>query len=107
TRSARNRSPKASSTPRAESSDDMDMEDVATAETVPPLPPNATPEERAIWIRRKNTLSARKNRKLRALKAQQLSEQATQLTIEKEMWKTRAETLRGLLSSHGIPCPHW
>ncbi|KAH8831722.1 hypothetical protein DL96DRAFT_1706133 [Flagelloscypha sp. PMI_526] len=101
------KSSKASSISHEASPDDMDADDASSVETVPPLPPNATSEERAIWLRRKNTLSARKNRKIRAMKAQQLEEQATQLSLEKEIWKTRAETLRGLLTSHGIPCPNW
>ncbi|KAH8833915.1 hypothetical protein DL96DRAFT_472811 [Flagelloscypha sp. PMI_526] len=83
------------------------LEDFDDFETVPPLPANPTAEEKAQWLRKKNTLSARKNRKLKAIRAQRLEDQVAQLTIEKEIWKTRAETLRQLLSSHGIPCPNW
>ncbi|KAH8825483.1 hypothetical protein DL96DRAFT_1711312 [Flagelloscypha sp. PMI_526] len=59
-----------SSLSSAESADDMDVEDMQAVETVPPLPPNATLEDGTIWLRGKNTLSARKHSKLRAMKGQ-------------------------------------
>jgi hypothetical protein len=55
--------------------------------------------------RRKNTIAARKSR-LRKLEQRIALQQAVErLTTEKEIWKTRALTLRSLLTSHGIPCP--
>ncbi|KAH8833899.1 hypothetical protein DL96DRAFT_1703538 [Flagelloscypha sp. PMI_526] len=82
-------------------------EEPSEFEPLPPLPVEASSEERAQWLRKKNALSARKNRKLKAMKAQRLEEQVVRLQLEKEKWKTRAETLRQLLTSNGIPCPRW
>ncbi|KAH8825480.1 hypothetical protein DL96DRAFT_1557154 [Flagelloscypha sp. PMI_526] len=92
----------------AESADDMDVEDIQAVETVPTLHQTATPENRALWLDPKNSHECvKKIGNCRAMKAQQLEEQAAQLSFEKEMWKTRAETLKGLSSSRGIHYPNW
>jgi len=55
--------------------------------------------------RRKNTIAARKSR-MKKLEHKIALEQAVEkLTTEKEIWKTRALTLRSILHKHGIPCP--
>lgn len=55
--------------------------------------------------RRKNTIAARRSR-LKKLEQKIALEQAVErLTREREIWRTRALTLRSLLTSHGIPCP--
>ena len=67
------------------------------------LGPNATEKEQIEWKRRQNTLAARKSRKRKLLHQQELEESVERLTQEKEVWRTRALTLRQLLHSHGVP----
>jgi hypothetical protein len=55
--------------------------------------------------RRKNTLAARKSRMKKLEQKVALEQTVERLTTEREIWKTRALTLRSLLTSHGIPCP--
>lgn len=55
--------------------------------------------------RRKNTIAARKSRQKKLEQKLALEQAVERLTTEKEIWKTRALTLRSLLTSHGIPCP--
>ncbi|RXW17710.1 hypothetical protein EST38_g8146 [Candolleomyces aberdarensis] len=66
---------------------------------------NATDQEKIEWKRRQNTLAARRSRKRKLLQQQQLEQAVEDLTREKEIWRTRALTLRQLLISHGILCP--
>lgn len=75
--------------------------------TEEPLAPNATDQEKIDWRRRQNTLAARRSRKRKMAHQQYLEEAVEKLTVEKETWRTRAEMLKSLLSSHGIPCPDW
>ncbi|TFK21629.1 hypothetical protein FA15DRAFT_597543 [Coprinopsis marcescibilis] len=70
-----------------------------------PLGPNATEQEKIEYKRRQNTLAARRSRKRKLQQQMQLQEQVELLTKEKEIWKTRALTLRQLLLTHGILCP--
>ncbi|TEB24035.1 hypothetical protein FA13DRAFT_1639136 [Coprinellus micaceus] len=78
-----------------------DEEDELDGEKAPG--PNATEKEQIEWKRRQNTLAARKSRKRKLEHQQQLESRVTDLTREKEVWKTRALTFRQLLVSHGIP----
>lgn len=55
--------------------------------------------------RRKNTIAARKSRMKKLEQRVALEQAVERLTTEREVWKTRALTLRSLLTSHGIPCP--
>lgn len=55
--------------------------------------------------RRKNTLAARKSRRKKLEQKMELEETVKKLTTEREIWRTRALTLKSLLTSHGIPCP--
>lgn len=73
--------------------------------TEEPPASNATDQEKIEWKRRQNTLAARRSRTRKMIKVQQLEETVERLTKEKEIWKTRAFTLKQLLRSHGIICP--
>jgi hypothetical protein len=73
--------------------------------TEEPPASNATDQEKIEWKRRQNTLAARRSRKRKMLNVQRLEESVERLTREREVWKTRALTLRQLLHSHGIICP--
>lgn len=73
--------------------------------TEEPPAANATDQEKIEWRRRQNTLAARRSRKRKLLQQQHLEEMVERLTREKEVWRTRALTLRQLLHSHGILCP--
>lgn len=55
--------------------------------------------------RRKNTIAARKSRMKKLEQKMALEQAVERLTTEREIWRTRALTLRSLLTSHGIPCP--
>ncbi|KAF5352511.1 hypothetical protein D9756_006276 [Leucocoprinus leucothites] len=55
--------------------------------------------------RRKNTIAARKSRMKKLEQKMALEKAVEKLTTEREIWRTRALTLRSLLTSHGIPCP--
>lgn len=79
-----------------------DGEDELTEE---PPAANATDQEKIEWKRRQNTLAARRSRKRKLQQQQALEEAVEQLSRDKEMWRTRALTLRQLLLSHGILCP--
>jgi hypothetical protein len=81
---------------------DEDEEDELTEE---PPASNATDQEKIEWKRRQNTLAARRSRKRKMLNVQRLEESVERLTREREIWKTRALTLKQLLHSHGIICP--
>lgn len=73
--------------------------------TEEPPASNATDQEKIEWKRRQNTLAARRSRTRKMIKVQRLEETVERLTKEKEIWKTRALTLKQLLHSHGIICP--
>jgi len=73
--------------------------------TEEPPAANATDQEKIEWRRRQNTLAARRSRKRKLLQQQHLEEMVERLTREKEVWRTRALTLKQLLHSHGILCP--
>ncbi|KAJ6606773.1 hypothetical protein B0H10DRAFT_579351 [Mycena sp. CBHHK59/15] len=73
--------------------------------TEEPLSANATDQEKIEYKRRQNTLAARRSRKRKLMHQQHLEEAVERLTMEKEVWKTRALTLSNLLRSHGITCP--
>jgi len=55
--------------------------------------------------RKKNTMAARKSRMKKLEHKVALEKAVERLTTEKEIWKTRALTLRSLLNNNGIPCP--
>jgi len=73
--------------------------------TEEPPASNATDQEKIEWKRRQNTLAARRSRTRKMMKVHRLEETVERLTKEKEIWKTRALTLKQLLHSHGIICP--
>lgn len=79
-----------------------DEEDELTEE---PPAANATDQEKIEYKRRQNTLAARRSRKRKMQYTQNLQETVEKLMIEKEVWKTRALTLKQLLQSHGVACP--
>ncbi|KAF8079246.1 ectomycorrhiza-regulated protein [Lyophyllum atratum] len=81
-----------------------DEEDELTEE---PPASNATDQEKIEWKRRQNTLAARRSRKRKMQNVQRLEETVERLTREREIWKTRALTLKQLLISHGIICPEF
>ncbi|KAL1657930.1 hypothetical protein GGF50DRAFT_121341 [Schizophyllum commune] len=65
---------------------------------------NAKKKEKLDYRRRRNTLAARRSRQKKADKMATLEDDVRRLTSERDTWKTRAQTLRQLLLSHGIPC---
>lgn len=73
--------------------------------TEEPPAANATDQEKIEYKRRQNTLAARRSRKRKMMYTHQLEATVERLTMEKEMWKTRALTLRNLLHGHGITSP--
>ncbi|KAJ3971885.1 ectomycorrhiza-regulated protein [Lentinula raphanica] len=77
-----------------------DEDDELTEE---PPAENATDQEKIDYKRRQNTLAARRSRKRKLMYTQQLEATVERLTAEKELWRTRALTLRQLLRSHNIP----
>lgn len=79
-----------------------DEEDELTEE---PPAANATDQEKIEYKRRQNTLAARRSRRRKTQYTQNLAETVEKLKMEKEVWKTRALTLKQLLHSHGVPCP--
>ncbi|KAJ4474463.1 hypothetical protein J3R30DRAFT_3260815, partial [Lentinula aciculospora] len=81
-----------------------DEDDELTEE---PPAENATDQEKIDYKRRQNTLAARRSRKRKLVHTQQLELAVERLTAEKEMWRTRALTLRQLLRSHNLPCPEF
>ncbi|THU84234.1 hypothetical protein K435DRAFT_687972 [Dendrothele bispora CBS 962.96] len=81
-----------------------DEEDDELTEEQPPSA-NATDQEKIEWKRRQNTLAARRSRRKKLMYTQQLEETVERLRMEREMWRTRALTLKQLLSSHGLPVP--
>ena len=84
------------------------LSDAEEDELVEELPaPNATDQEKIEWKRRQNTLAARRSRKRKMMNVQRLEETVERLTREREIWKTRALTLRQLLQSHQIVCPEF
>ncbi|KAJ3999075.1 hypothetical protein F5050DRAFT_1555344, partial [Lentinula boryana] len=85
--------------PQAHMSEDED--DELTEE---PPAENATDQEKIDYKRRQNTLAARRSRKRKLVYTHQLEATVERLTAEREMWRTRALTLRQLLRSHNIPC---
>ncbi len=66
---------------------------------------NATDQEKIEYKRRQNTLAARRSRRRKMQYTQNLAETVERLKMEKEVWKTRALTLKQLLHSHGVACP--
>ncbi|KAG6855846.1 hypothetical protein H0H87_010103 [Tephrocybe sp. NHM501043] len=75
--------------------------------TEEPPASNATDQEKIEYKRRQNTLAARRSRKRKLQNVQRLEETVERLTREREVWKTRALTLKQLLISHGIICPEF
>lgn len=75
--------------------------------TEEPPASNATDQEKIEWKRRQNTLAARRSRQRKMMNVQRLEETVERLTREREIWKTRALTLKQLLISHGIICPEF
>jgi hypothetical protein len=88
-------------------SDSLPSEEEEDQLTEEPLASNATDQEKIEWKRRQNTLAARRSRKRKMMNVQRLEETVERLTKEKEVWKTRALTLKQLLHSHGIICPEF
>ncbi|KAF9258276.1 hypothetical protein L218DRAFT_841039, partial [Marasmius fiardii PR-910] len=76
-------------------------------ELVEDLPSNATDQEKIDFRRQRNTLAARRSRRRKMVYQQELEDTVERLKMERQKWKTRAETLRQLLLSQGIPCPEW
>ena len=62
-----------------------------------------TESEQIEWKRRKNVLAARRSRKRKLERQRELEESVEKLTLEKDVWRTRALTLRQILQIHGIP----
>ncbi|KAF5384936.1 hypothetical protein D9615_000986 [Tricholomella constricta] len=89
---------------RPKSPPSEEEEDELTEE---PPASNATDQEKIEWKRRQNTLAARRSRKRKMQNLQRLEEKVERLTREREIWKTRALTLRQMLISHGIICPEF
>ncbi|KIK71474.1 hypothetical protein GYMLUDRAFT_33651 [Collybiopsis luxurians FD-317 M1] len=85
------------------SEDHADLEE--SEDPIPPLPPNASEEQRKAWVKRRNTRSAKLSRMRRMLYIRRLEEDVETLKREKERWYTRAQTLRQLLISNGISIP--
>ncbi|KAJ3878102.1 ectomycorrhiza-regulated protein [Lentinula edodes] len=81
-----------------------DEDDELTEE---PPAENATDQEKIDYKRRQNTLAARRSRRRKLMYTQQLEATVENLTREKDVWRTRALTLRQLLRSHNIPCPEF
>ncbi|KAG6848721.1 hypothetical protein H0H93_014624 [Arthromyces matolae] len=75
--------------------------------TEEPPASNATDQEKIEYKRRQNTLAARRSRQRKIENLQRLEETVERLTREREVWKTRALTLKQLLISHGIICPEF
>ncbi|KAG5639648.1 hypothetical protein H0H81_008809 [Sphagnurus paluster] len=75
--------------------------------TEEPPASTATDQEKIEWKRRQNTLAARRSRQRKMQNMQRLEETVERLTREREVWKTRALTLKQLLISHGIICPEF
>jgi len=74
-----------------------------------PEPPDedATEEEKAVYKRRKNTLSARRSRKRKMLQMESLQDSVTRLTREVNEWKERALTMERWLQHNKIPVPNF
>lgn len=70
-------------------------------EIVPDLPPNASEQEQIEWKRRINTLAARKSRKRKLESSIQLQDDLERYKRERDLWKVRAMTLRGVLKAKG------
>ena len=70
-------------------------------EIVPDLPLNASEQEQIEYKRRINTLAARKSRKRKLEATLQMNEDLDRYKKERDLWKVRAETLRGLLRAKG------
>jgi len=84
------------------------LSDAEEDELVEELPAsNATDQEKIEWKRRQNTLAARRSRKRKLMNVQRLEETVERLTKEREIWKTRALTLKQILQSHQIVCPEF
>ncbi|KAF9071984.1 hypothetical protein BDP27DRAFT_1321249 [Rhodocollybia butyracea] len=74
-------------------------------EPLPPLPSNPTEEQRRVWNKKRNTRSAKMSRLRKQIYTKRLEEEVENLKREKEVWRTRAQTLRQLFISHGIDYP--
>ena len=84
------------------------LSDAEEDELVEELPAsNATDQEKIEWKRRQNTLAARRSRKRKLMNVQRLEDTVERLTREREIWKTRALTLKQILQSHQIVCPEF
>ncbi|KAH8831670.1 hypothetical protein DL96DRAFT_1459838 [Flagelloscypha sp. PMI_526] len=70
-------------------------------EVLPDLPPNATEREQIEWKRRQNTIAARKSRKRKLEHQQYLETELDRLKRDRDVWKVRAITLRGVLRGKG------
>lgn len=68
---------------------------------LPDLPPNATEREQIEWKRRQNTIAARKSRKRKLEHQQWLETEVERLQRDRDLWKVRAMTLRGVMKSKG------
>lgn len=90
---------------KGRNSDQLMPEDEEDELTEEPPASNATDQEKIEWKRRQNTLAARRSRTRKMMKVQRLEDTVERLTKEKEIWRTRALTLKQLLHSHGIICP--
>ncbi|KAJ4470843.1 hypothetical protein J3R30DRAFT_1129732 [Lentinula aciculospora] len=72
---------------------------------ISPLPFTASEEQKIAWTKKRNTRSAKLSRIRKARHMKELEEEHEELKQEMERWRSRAETLRQLLVSHGIPYP--
>jgi Basic region leucine zipper len=71
----------------------------------PPLPPNASESEQIEWMRRRNTIAARKSRKRKLQYRLELEAAVERMTSEKETWKVRAIAQQEMLRQHGVELP--
>jgi hypothetical protein len=68
---------------------------------LPDLPPDATEREQIEWKRRQNTIAARKSRKRKLEHQQWLEGELEKVKRDRDLWKVRAMTLRGVLKGKG------
>jgi hypothetical protein len=68
---------------------------------LPDLPPNASEKEQIEWKRRQNTIAARKSRKRKLEHLQYLEGEVERLKRDRDVWRVRAVTLRGVLRGQG------
>ncbi len=86
--------------PAVESEPDKEDEEAPATGTT-----NLNQEKPKYKERHNARLTGARSHKPKTAYQQELEESVRSLTTEKEIWKTRALTLRLLLQSHGVSCP--